>query len=163
LWFCPFECSFLLPLCFLSGISQTPLSIHTSTPMQTPFSCVRKTFLPFPTRIKILTDQDSQTCNLQIVQMGTIPSLIIIVHMGAISSYMIPTTGILCSEASGLQKAPPMPISTTWWTSSAFLPIPLIYATITSGWLKGMGSPFNLGITSLSLMVCLFSAFLASH
>jgi len=66
------------------------------------------------------------------MQMGTIPSSEVVVHLGAIPSYMIPTTGILCSEASGLRKAPPMPISTIWWISSAFLPIPSIYATVTS-------------------------------
>ena len=114
-----------------------------------PFFCV--TFLPFATRTKILTDQGSQTCHLIIVQRGEIPSS------------MIPTTGILCSEASGLRKASPMPISTIWWRSSAFLPIPSSYATITSSWLKGMRSPFNQGITSLSVMVGLFSAFLVGH
>ena len=56
-----------------------------------------------------------------------------------------------------------MPISTLWWRSSVFLPIPSSYATIMNGWLKGMENLFNRGITSSPVMVGLFSAFLIGH
>jgi len=56
-----------------------------------------------------------------------------------------------------------MPISTLWWRSSVFLPIPSSYATIMNCWLKGMGNPFNRGITSSPVMVGLFSGFPVCH
>jgi len=56
-----------------------------------------------------------------------------------------------------------MPISTLWWRSSVFLPIPSSYATIMNCWLKGMGNPFNRGITSSLVMVGLFSGFPVCH
>jgi len=122
-------------LCSLS------LSLVTHAGEPKPFFFFLPDFLSSPSPATTPKLTDLQTCRRPIA------------HPGAMPTSTPPTTVLLCSEASGLQKVLPTPISILCCRFSASLPILSIYATVTRSWLRGMGNRLNQETTIFSLPV----------
>jgi len=127
----------------------TPPDLHPQVNVNLPFLLPDFLSSTSPATTPKLTDL--QTCRRRSIA-----------HLGAMPTSTPPTTALLCSEASGLRKVLPTPISIPCCRFSASLPILLIYATVANSWLRGMGNRLNQETTIFSLPVGFFCAFITN-